>query len=274
MKSFRKVGGDLEECNVLNQNLDVWPQKHFHSWKIRFCCPFLEQGLSTGTEKSITSEWSWLFLPRCIKKAILSSTLTRRPGISFETNHWLKVIPVQWVIDYCSSNQLLLRRNISLCWRSKKILLFEKVRLKWMELIRLLSVESVACTFWKEWLLSSWITILHIWTSLVILLRDELPSVVVFETGKGVLALVSKWILCSYSEQMYCRYTSLCVQPCISDSREKERTERSTANWPKGPVIGMPQLIEKWSLLQLEPKFCLLKVKIEDLTFVYPRLNK
>lgn len=79
-----------------------------------------------------------------------------------------------------------------------------------MELIRLLSVENIAFTFWKEWLLSSWITILCILTSLIILLCDELPSVAV-KQEKGILNLVSNWILYSYSEQTYCHYASVCV---------------------------------------------------------------
>lgn len=51
-----------------------------------------------------------------------------------------------------------------------------------MELIRLLSAENIAYTFCKQCSPRSWIHILFILTSLIILLRDELPLVIVFET--------------------------------------------------------------------------------------------
>lgn len=47
MKSYRKEGGNGEECNIMNQNLEG-PRKHFHSWKCKFRCSFLEQCLSPG----------------------------------------------------------------------------------------------------------------------------------------------------------------------------------------------------------------------------------
>lgn len=81
-----------------------------------------------------------------------------------------------------------------------------------MELIRLLSAKNIACTFWKEWLLSSWIHILFISTSLIILHCDGVPLVNVFETQKGVLDSVQKGILYSHSEQMHCPYAFVYMQ--------------------------------------------------------------
>lgn len=95
---------------------------------------------------------------------------------------------MRWVRDCCSSEQLLLRRNISLKVRSKKLSLLKKVSLKRMELARLWPVGNMACTFWKGWLPCSWITFLSI-LSLIISLCEELPSVAVFESGEGWFGL-------------------------------------------------------------------------------------
>lgn len=119
------MGGNLEKSHILNHNLEAEPQRHFHSWKCMFHCPFLEQSLSTGMEESGHFR-TVAAVPGHALQTKASSVLLLLIALGFLFKQIINLIRIQWVIGYCSSKQLLLRIIISLKVRTVKLSLFER----------------------------------------------------------------------------------------------------------------------------------------------------